>query len=312
VTTVLRPMSLGEVLDRTFTLYRKNFALFAGIAALPPAVLLVLQLGLIMMGWQQEQDPGKQLSSGAAVGLVFGTLLTVVVWVLGFAVAQTALVRAVSAIHLDRPITLRQAFVQVRGRYGSVLGAIMIVLVMIWSVSFFVIMAAALLFGMVGVLHPTVGLVIALAVGGTGLGFGFYFVLRFALAVQACTLEDVNAADGMRRSWRLTQGNVSRVFIVYFLLLVLTYAIAITLTLPAMFLGNTFEGGNFGFWAQVFKQVASFVASTLSGPFAAIALSVIYYDERVRREAFDLQLMMTANAPSAPPPLANGASNSIG
>jgi hypothetical protein len=39
--TPLRPMSTGEILDRTFNLYRNNFVLLAGIAVLPPALLLV-------------------------------------------------------------------------------------------------------------------------------------------------------------------------------------------------------------------------------------------------------------------------------
>ena len=39
----LRPLSLGELLDRCFFLYRKNFLLFAGIVALPHLVLLAFQ-----------------------------------------------------------------------------------------------------------------------------------------------------------------------------------------------------------------------------------------------------------------------------
>jgi len=31
----LRPLSLGEILDRTFSLYRNNFLLFFGITAIP-------------------------------------------------------------------------------------------------------------------------------------------------------------------------------------------------------------------------------------------------------------------------------------
>lgn len=45
----LRPMSLGEVLDRTFTLYREHFLLFAGIMALPYLVVLVLEFGFLLI-----------------------------------------------------------------------------------------------------------------------------------------------------------------------------------------------------------------------------------------------------------------------
>ena len=38
---------------------------------------------------------------------------------------------------------------------------------------------------------------------------------------------------------------------------------------------------------------ATFISQCLVGPLATIAFSLVYYDERVRKEAFDLQLMMT-------------------
>jgi hypothetical protein len=47
--------------------------------------------------------------------------------------------------------------------------------------------------------------------------------------------------------------------------------------------------------------VASFTSECLVGPLATIAFSLVYYDERVRKEAFDLQLMMmTLDAPGLP------------
>ena len=42
--TVLRPLSTSELLDRTFHLYRNNFLVFVGIAALPQLAVLALQL----------------------------------------------------------------------------------------------------------------------------------------------------------------------------------------------------------------------------------------------------------------------------
>ena len=58
--------------------------------------------------------------------------------------------------------------------------------------------------------------------------------------------------------------------------------------------------------AMVLMQVATFVASIIVGPFLLIATSVFYYDLRVKKEAFDLQIMMnpegvgTVPAPSVP------------
>ena len=63
----LRPMNLGEILDRTFEIYRKKFLLFAGIAALPAAVKTAWYLQcqqvwkrLDRLGAQIAQDPEGQ------------------------------------------------------------------------------------------------------------------------------------------------------------------------------------------------------------------------------------------------------------
>jgi len=44
VAQTLRPLTIGELLDRTFFYYRRHFVLFVGIAALPSVILLAFQL----------------------------------------------------------------------------------------------------------------------------------------------------------------------------------------------------------------------------------------------------------------------------
>jgi hypothetical protein len=53
--------------------------------------------------------------------------------------------------------------------------------------------------------------------------------------------------------------------------------------------------------AAVLIYLAGFIAGSITGPLATIGLSLLYYDERVRKEAFDLQLMMSSlDAPGLP------------
>jgi hypothetical protein len=61
--------------------------------------------------------------------------------------------------------------------------------------------------------------------------------------------------------------------------------------------------------AAIWQAIAGFAAGTIAGPIVTIALSLLYYDERVRKEAFDLQILMEAvgeqtqmQAVSAAPP----------
>jgi len=53
----LRPLSIGELLDRTFSLYRRNFLLFVGIAALPQLLVLALQLVQVILTPAELRGP---------------------------------------------------------------------------------------------------------------------------------------------------------------------------------------------------------------------------------------------------------------
>src|SRR5258707_8661932 len=67
--STLRPMSTSQVLDRTFFLYRKNFALFAGVAAVTPALSILLQLAFVPLGFP-PQNPQATGNLAAFYGLL--------------------------------------------------------------------------------------------------------------------------------------------------------------------------------------------------------------------------------------------------
>jgi hypothetical protein len=54
----------------------------------------------------------------------------------------------------------------------------------------------------------------------------------------------------------------------------------------------------------VINNLATFISGAVAGPLLTIGLSLMYYDLRVRKEGFDLQLMLAAldPNPSTPPP----------
>ena len=67
---------------------------------------------------------------------------------------------------------------------------------------------------------------------------------------------------------------------------------------------------NLSIAATIWIYLAEFIGGTVAGPIATIALVLVYYDQRVRKEAFDLQMMMDAlgqavpqQAAAAPPPM---------
>jgi len=130
-----------------------------------------------------------------------------------------------------------------------------------------------------------VGLV---AIVAAALGAITVFV-RYSLAVQACVVEDLKIRPSLKRSVFLSKGSRTRILTVYSVFVILGWIVAIGLVMFAGVL-TAFSGP--GIWSLIVTYFAGFVGGVLTGPLATIGMSLVYYDERVRKEAFDLQLMM--------------------
>jgi hypothetical protein len=251
----LRPLSLGELLDRCFFLYRKNFLLFAGLTALPHLVLLAFQLG----------DVGIQRWMGVGAGLIW-TLATYALTLGVTAASQGATVIAVSHVHLGRPATIAESFAGIKGR----------------------IFYLALI--MIGY--------------GIGVGIGFLLLivpgiilgLMWALTIPVAVLEDTGLRDSVNRSAELTKGARGRVFVIYILFAIMLWILYMAWMFPVLLImGLAVQKHHVvgvPLWTQIAIPVGSFISQCLAGPLMTIGFSLLYYDQRVRKEAFDLQHMM--------------------
>jgi hypothetical protein len=259
MTTTLRPLGLGELLDRSFFLYRKHFALFVGIAALPYLLLLVFQLTGVVLGTQR---------AGVFSALYWAWLLAIMVIQLGVtAASQGATVIAVSNVHLDREATISSAFAGIKGRIFS----------------------------------------IALITIGAGLGIGLGFILliipgiilalMWALVIPIAVLEDTGLGDSISRSSALTKGSRLRILVIYILYFFLLYTFILLWEIPMFAAIGMFARGHnpamIPLWSRIVIPICSFLSLSLVTPLITIALSLTYYDQRVRKEAFDLQHMMS-------------------
>src|SRR5258708_412828 len=103
----LRPMSTSQVLDKTFSLYRENFLLFAGIAALPPACLLIFNFLMLGSGSAMTGSPAAMLAAGAVI--VLASLGIAILWLMGYALASGASAYAVSRFYLGYATTIGEA-----------------------------------------------------------------------------------------------------------------------------------------------------------------------------------------------------------
>jgi hypothetical protein len=267
MTTALRPLSTGELLDRTFSLYRSHFGLFLGLFALPHLFVLAYQcIGLTFQS-PNPQLPNILLNAVWSMGAGFLSLAA-------SAASQAATVIAVSQVHLDRPAGVADSFSRVKGQILPVIG---------------------------------LSLLVGLAAGAACIALlvpGILLFVMWSLAVPAKILENRGALDSMSRSMDLTKGNRWRIFVIWLLFVLLGIGVGLLLRWPvelAAGVSSIFAMQRTAPVWQAALLAVSFISECLVGPLATIAFSLVYYDERVRKEAFDLQLMMTTlDAPAIP------------
>ena len=105
--TTLRPLTLGEILDRTAELYRSNFLLLAGISSVYAGILLVLSL--VQIGAQQGAR-ALHMNTGLIVVSVIGlVVLGLIIFVVG-GLSIAANTRAVGWLHLGEPASIGAAY----------------------------------------------------------------------------------------------------------------------------------------------------------------------------------------------------------
>lgn len=304
-------MSTSQILDRTFSLYKSNFLLFAGISALGPGLLLLGRMLFLFAtnpfsGRAAGGDSVAAMTQVALAGLGFLVLLALAL--LGYAFASGASVYAVSRLHLGHRTTIAESYRLILPYFGNILGIVIIVGFLVFLV---VAVGAACLIvpiilsvgGIRGFSQQNFSpaLVLGIFIGAlfflASLIFGLVLTAKFSFAVPACVLEKRGVIDSISRSWQLTKGAVLQLILVIILVAIMAWLLGLVLSIPyfvgvAIFITKKDPTVLIPFMAL--QYVGEFLARTLAGPVSTIATALIYYNQRVCKEAFDLQLMMEA------------------
>jgi hypothetical protein len=111
------------------------------------------------------------------------------------------------------------------------------------------------------------------------------------MSVTACLAEKLSAREALKRSRFLTQQARLRIFLILLLMGIIALALNYALTAPSLAYSLMHDGKLTIPWA-IWEYLGGFAASVLAGPISTIAIILVYYDQRVRKEAFDLQFMM--------------------
>lgn len=288
----LRPMTLGEVLDTTFSLYKKNFWLFAGITALPFLLILFFQIVIAAIGnplAQTAQQP-PTISPNFFARVFAGAMVGGILYLLIVGYTQAATIFAVSDLYLGRAASVRGSF----GRVGAKIFRIMLIFLLGIVGAIIGIFAVAFVAGLVGAIlgSPLLMVPIFLLAAIPAL----ILLCRMALWIPTAMLENVGAVGSLQRSLHLTKGFAFQIFAICLLVVFLTYTAMAIFQLP--FLGMAFKAAAarqaLPFGVAVLQDLGAFVSQVLVGPIGSIALSLMYYNLRVRKEAFDIQHLMNS------------------
>lgn len=117
---------------------------------------------------------------------------------------------------------------------------------------------------------------------------GVYLLARFFAASQVVMLEGLGGSAALTRSSQLSEGLKGHILKALFLLIIIYFGLEIgwAMVLGAIFGGQPTEGV-----MMLGQQLLSVIFTVLVYPFLSIGQTLLYYDVRIRREGYDLELM---------------------
>ena len=258
---VLQALTTGQLLDRIFTVYRKNFLLFFSIA-LVPQVCYLITFGV------PTAVLGRSPSVSGVVAMVITMLVGIVIYIGAMGLSQGATVVAVSDLYLDKPASAMEAF-----RHT-------------WPIKWRLV-GLIIGYGLLVVLG-----IILLIIPGV------YWLVTYALATAVMANERVSFSEAMSRSKDLVAGNRGRIAIILLLSFVISYAVAFGIGIPVQ-LGVVALARTIPVAATLLGMAVQLVAAAVAAPISLIGFTLAYYDARVRKEAFDLHYMMESEGAAA-------------
>jgi hypothetical protein len=307
--TNVNPLGAGDLIDRAVRLYRKNFWTLVRIAV-PPVLVSTFGSMLLAIGWREAAITVKDIDAVFYVGLILGGSI---LWILGMHMilmvmggASRNLVR-----HLlwDEALNFRETYRNTFARFFGLLGAsivINIILSITSLVLFYVlgILAAVVFFlsyslnAISPFLASLVGTVLSVTCSLFILWLFFLIASRFAYVPQVMLVEGQGVFAAFGRSASLASGNVKRLAALVLFTLFATISALMILLVPLLWYAylNGIEIFSFDpdvtpMWFLIGWQVVWQLSWILLTPVWMIGLSLLYVDERVRHEGYDIELM---------------------
>lgn len=312
----LRPRSFSELIDATFHIVRARI----GVLVTGAAVIMVPIMAFTLLTTAYSSPAAVPAGGGDTtvavgggiggatvpvadvptwVGLVMLPLAiaAIAAYVIGFG----ALIHVAERAYLGETVDLGPAFARARRRFWSLLRAT--VSKYVRAMGLFMLVAVGLAVAIPAMASggtSSTGLIgIAALLMPVTFVLSVVLLLRWCLTAPVIMYEDVGGKVALERSAKLTKGAKGRLFLIFLVLIVLVYAAV----------GTVMWAGTMLTQNPVIGQVVGNLASLVTYPFAAVLVTVLYFDLRIRNEGFDLELMAGSLADQAVlPPAASRAS----
>ncbi|MDT0267822.1 hypothetical protein RM844_16180 [Streptomyces sp. DSM 44915] len=299
----LRPLTLGELFDGAVSTARAHWrtvlVISLGIAIVTQVVATIaMRLWLSdsegLAALENNPDPtDEELAQALGDFAAFGSV-TGVVTLLGSVLATAMLTIVVSRAVLGRPVTLGETWEDSRSRLLRLLGVVTLVpLLAVLAVAL-----PGLLLGLGG----SGGLAALGIIGGLVLAVWLY--VRLSLAAPALMLERQGVIASLRRSAKLVEGAWWRVFGIQVLMLLLVLVVSSVIEFPVAAIAGLIDGGGTDAltggmsdltWTYlILTGIGAVIAATITLPISAGVTALLYIDQRIRREALDLELARAA------------------
>ena len=322
MTPALRPMNLGEILDRTFQIYRSRFLAFVAIAAIPAFSMRLVHIAdvawlhtnsFVDSGWR----PAETLW-GIIIGAGFYHISSFLSLLL-----LPAEVKLASCVIHNETASLRSSLkFAVAGWPGFLWVACLKLLAGLLipdlvAIGFIAAEIAIPEFGnALENFHGFASLPLIAVPGLIGVALFLWLLPRLSLAMAAAALEGLKGFKNLRRSWRLSDGTRGRILLTWVAVALLSW-IGQSGGLYVLHLVVTFfvRDLHLTFVTRVLYLPAAYLLTTavvaVVGPIGPIAVTLFYYDQRIRHEGYDIEQMMaaaglnptafpSADAPAAP------------
>ncbi|MET9322967.1 hypothetical protein ABZX75_22630 [Streptomyces sp. NPDC003038] len=295
----LRPLGMGEILDGAVATMRTHWRSVLPITLVVATVVQVFSVLVqkyAMGGLTLAADPEANLADtintlGTSTALSIATLF---IQALGTIVATAMLTMIFSRAVLGTSSTVSAAWRDARPQLLRLIG-----LTLLLGLGAILLVAVLV---MPGILAREIGIV--LAGGLAAMPLLVWLWIKFSLASSALMLEKSTVFTSLGRSSKLVKGTWWRIFGITALTGLITGFVSAIIVWPLTIIGIAVFGGGFNGLADgtattawgslVFSAVGVIIAQTITMPMQSGVTVLLYVDQRIRREALDLELARAA------------------